>query len=216
VSDILVTLVSRRRERARLVEKLLHGGGAALLVVIGFARMWTAPPGDMGRWLGTLEAGVGVIILAIMGPMMGRHAEAPRRRHVHENQVDWIAVLLGAVFVLDLAMERYDTGAWSALTLAIAGVLLVAGLLDGRLATWSRRRTALQVTDAGVRVGGLFRSVSFAWSEISRIDVEDAEAVIVGRDGRARRFDLRDLRHAEQVARALRRARTRLEQHAGE
>jgi hypothetical protein len=218
MSDVVVPIVSKRRERVQLAQKLQHALPAVVLLFEGFARMSRPGPLDPSRWLGAFEAGTSFLVLAAVARSVAglRDGSAPpRRRHVHPSQVDGVDIALGLMLAIEVIVDRVEMGYWRRPSILLAVATLVVGLCHGRLATWSASRRAMRVTDAGVSVGTrFFRRRAFAWGEIERIDIEERTASIVGRDGRAHAFDLRDLRHAHDVTRALTRARARLDAHS--
>ena len=105
-----------------------------------------------------------------------------------------------------------ETGLWRRPTLLLAILTLAVGLLHGRITAYAAKRQVLCVTESGLSVGGrFFRRFSATWAAIDRIDIADKSAAIVMRDGRTQTFDLIDIRHGNDVTRALARARTRLD-----
>lgn len=219
LTDITVPLVSRRRERVQLAQKIQHGVPAIVIFFEGLDRILSGA-GDVNRWLGTVEAFASLLVLGAIARAIGRlrwgAGHTPPRQRVHLHQVDWVDVLLAAMLFTEVAAHKYETGGWRRPTLLLAILTLGVGLMHGRLTAFQARRRALRVTDQGVTVGGRFFSRFIApWAEISRIDIAEKQAAIVMKDGRVKAFDLIDLRHGNDVTRALARARVRLEAATG-
>jgi hypothetical protein len=207
--------VSRRRERIQLMQKVQHGVPALVLFVEGLDRILNGA-GDANRWLGTVEAFASLLVLGAIARAIGRlrwgAGHTPPRQRVHLHQIDWVDVLLGAMLFTEVAVHWFETGHWRRPTLLLAVATLAVGLLHGRLTAFAAKRRALRITDDGVSVGGkLFGRFTARWSEIARIDLADKSAALVTKDGRTKTFDLIDLRHGNDVTRALARARVRLE-----
>jgi hypothetical protein len=214
LSDITVSLVSRRRERVQLLRKFQHGVPALVLFLEGLERILTRE-GDWNRWLGTAEAFAGMLVLGAIARDIGRlrwgAGHTTPRQRVPLHQVDWTDICLAALLSAEVAAHRVETGLWRRPTLLLAILTLAVGLAHGRITAFMAKRHALHVTDAGVSVGGRFRRFTARWADIDRIDIAEKTAAIVMRDGRTQTFDLIDIRHGNDVTRALTRARTRLE-----
>jgi hypothetical protein len=216
LTDITVPLVSRRRERVQLMQKLQHGVPAVFVFLEGLDRILNNA-GDASRWVGTAEAFAGLLVLGAVGRAIGRlkwgAGHTPPRQRVHLHQVDWVDLGLAALLFTEVGVHYFDTGHWARPTILLAVVTLAIGLSHGRLTAYAAKRRALRITDDGVAVGGLlFRTFTARWSDIARIDLADRSAALVMKDGRTQAFDLIDLRHGNDVTRALTRARVRLEQ----
>src|SRR5262249_15533918 len=136
----------------------------------------------------------------------------PPRQRVHLSQVDWVDIFLSLLLFTEVAARYIETEPhrWARPTIVLALATLGIGLLHGRLTAFAATRQALRVTETGISVGGrFFGKFTVAWHEIERIDINEKSAAIVVRDGRSRTFDLIDIRHSNDVTRALNRARTR-------
>ena len=217
MSDVTVPLVSRRRERLKVLQKLQHGIPATVVFVEGLDRILTEA-GDWNRWLGTVEAIASLFVLGAILRSIGRlrwgAGHLPPRQRVHVSQVDWVDIFLGLMLFIEVAARYVETEPhrWARPTIVTALATLAVGLLHGRLTTYAANRRALRVTESGVSVGGRFLTrFTAAWQEIDRIDISEKTATIVMRDGRTQAFDLIDIRHSNDVTRALNRARTRLD-----
>jgi len=215
LTDIIVPLVSRRRERVQLLQRIQHGVPALVLFVEGLDRILTRQ-GDWNRWLGTAEAFASLLLLGAIARAIGRlrwgAGHTPPRQRVHVTQVDWLSLALASLLLLEIAAYRFETGAWRHVTIAVAVVTLAVGLLHGRITAFAANRHTLRVTDHGVTAGGrFFQRFTATWAAIDRIDIAEKSAAIVKRDGRTRTFDLIDIRHSNDVTRALTRARSRLD-----
>jgi len=211
LTDITVPLVSRRRERLQVLQKVQHGVPALVVFLQGLDRILTGA-GDWNRWLGTVEAFAAMLVLGAIGRTIGRlrwGTHTPPRQRVHQSQIDWIDILLSLLLFAEVAAHYSETHRWRGPTLVLAVLTLAVGLLHGRLTEFSAKRHALRVTETRISVGGRFFSrFTAVFSEIDRIDITEKSAVIVLRDGRTKALDLLDIRHSNDVTRALNRART--------
>lgn len=216
LTDITVPLVSRRRERVQLLQKVQHGVPAVVVFYEGLQRIFTGA-GDASRWVGTAEAFAGMLVLGALARAIGRlkwgAGHTPPRQRVHLHQVDWVDIGLAALLLTEVGVHYYDTGHWRRPTMLLAVVTLAVGVLHGRMTAFAAKRRALRITDDGITIGGkLLSQFTARWSEIARIELADKSAALVLKDGRSQLFDLVDLRHGNDVTRALTRARVRLEQ----
>jgi hypothetical protein len=216
LTDISVPLVSRRRERVQLAQKIQHGIPAVVVFYEGLERIFTGA-GDLSRWVGTAEAFAGMLVLGALARSIGRlkwgAGHTPPRQRVHLHQVDWVDLGLAALLFTEVAAHYLDTHHWRRPTILLAVVTLAMGLLHGRITAFAAKRRALRITDDGITIGGRwFRTFTARWSEIARIELADKSASLVMKSGRTEVFDLVDIRHGNDVTRALTRARVRLEQ----
>jgi hypothetical protein len=95
----------------------------------------------------------------------------------------------------------------------MAAVLVVTGLLHGRILRAAERRRSLRVTDEGIYVPGRrfkVRKLQAKWEDVASIEIGERWAVITTRAGRVRKLDLPDLDHADEVRRALAQAQLRI------
>ena len=214
LSDIIVPLVSRRRERLQVLQKVQQGIPSLVLFLQGLDRILTGA-GDWNRWLGTLQTFAGMLVLGAISRAITRlrwGTHQPPRQRMNPTQVDWIVILLSLLLVAEVAAHYYETRQLRDLTLVLAIATLAGGLLHGRLKAFDAKREVLRVTDSGVSVGGrFFNRFTAAYEQISRIDIAEKSAIVVLRDGRTKEIDLIDIRHSNDVTRALTKARTRLE-----
>jgi hypothetical protein len=198
------------------MQKVQHGVPAVVVFYEGLDRIFTGA-GDASRWVGTAEAFAGMLVLGALARAIGRlkwgAGHTPPRQRVHLHQVEWVGVGLASLLFAEVAVQYYDTSHWRRPTILLAVVTLALSLLHGRLTAYMAKRRALRITDDGITIGGrLFGRFTARWSEIARIDLADKSAALVLKDGRTQAFDLIDLRHGNDVTRALTRARVRLEQ----
>lgn len=196
------------------MQKLQHVVPALVLFWEGVQRIWDYA-GESSRWLGTAEAFASALVLGSIARALGRlkwgAGDAPRRRHVDVHAVDWLELFMAAMLFIEVLTHFQETGRWRRPTLLLAVTTLVVGLCHGRLIAWATKRGALRITDEGVSAGErFFKRFVARWDQIARIDVDQSSAAVVTHDGRTKRFDLTDLRHGGDVARALTRARARL------
>lgn len=94
----------------------------------------------------------------------------------------------------------------------MAAVLVVTGLLHGRMTRAARRRQSIRVTDDGLHVPGRrfkMRKIDATWAEIEAIEIGERWAVITTQTGRKRKLDLSDLESADRVRDALAEAERR-------
>lgn len=209
--NIAVPLVSRRRERVLLVQKLQHVLPGFVLLADGADALGR---GASGFALGIAVAEVVTSLLVIVAFV--RFLRAVRRArsdsaHSAHHGVDWVDVLLSGMLATEALAHWHDRGHLPRPTILLAAVLLVLGLFHGRLMAARMRRRALRVTEQGVTIGGRFFTTFRApWPAIARIDIDASTARVVRRDGRERRLNLGDLKVEAEVRDALLQARAQL------
>src|SRR5262249_9014700 len=125
--------------------------------------------------------------------------------------VDWFDVFLSGMLVTEVLTHHYETGHWRRPTILMAVLMLALGLMHGKIAAWGARKRALRITSDTLSIGHRFwflPGFSVKWADVTRVDVADAAAVVVTRDGRERRIALDEMRNPGPVADALRTAAT--------
>jgi hypothetical protein len=209
---LTVPLRSKRRERAILVQKLQHAAPAAVLLVAGLKALGEGVDG-FALALAILEIVTSValaasVILAIRKAR--RPASASATLHSHHGP-DWIDVFTAGVLFTE-AIERYHhTHHIARPTILLAVVLLIIGLLHGRILTRAGRRMTLRIGKDDLFVGGRpFRTLRVTWADLASIDIGPRYATVTARNGRQRKLDLPDLEGADAVRAALQTAQQRL------
>jgi hypothetical protein len=208
VTEITVPLVSRRRERVQLFQKLQHAVPAPVLLGDGISRI----TGHAALWSTTLGAAEVTASAVVIGALL-RAIRDQRKPAAHAHQshsVDWIDVFLGVMVLVEVLVHHHETGRIQRPSLLLGATLIALGLAHGRLLERASRRRALKVTDDGITVGQkFFRRFSVRWPEIAEIHVSEARGYVIARDGREHRFDFDDLQAPADVRDALHAAQAR-------
>jgi len=159
--------------------------------------------GDTGAgfWLGLAEVAIGaVVIVSFVRAMRGAKQKVAASHHGSHHGPDWLDLFLAAMLVVEAVVHQQETGHLPRPTLLMAAVMMVLGLAHGRIATASERRRSLQVSDAGVTVGGrFFTRFTASWNQIADVRITERDAAVVTTDGRTRRFDLADIANLHEV-----------------
>jgi hypothetical protein len=211
VADLIVPLISRRRERGQFAQKFQHGVPAVFLLFNGLRRLFEEPHG----W--SLAVGAAEVIVSVV--VVGAFSRGLRalRQDTHQSPSthhgpDWIDVFLGVLVAIEAWAHWHETGHVKRPMLFLAITLVVVGLNHGRLTAFIRRRRALRVSDTGISLPlRFFRRFEGTWAELVSMDVGPRIARIVRRDGREHSLNLDDLKNATEVRAALERGRQRLE-----
>ena len=212
LSEIIVPLESRRRQRAAFAQKLQHAVAGVFLLFQGLNTLSHGPEG--------LELAIAVIEVVTSGLLMVamiRVVRQLRRRdsggqgHAHHG-IDWVDVLIAAVLGAEGLEHWHTTHHLPRPTIVLALSLLVIGLMHGRIAAAGGRRRALRVGPTGLTVPHrrFFGREVFSWNQIAGITIGTREAVIEIRNGPSRTIDLADLDNASQVVAALQDAQSRV------
>lgn len=194
-----------------IVQKLQHVLPSPVLIRDGLTRLSARASG----WSLVL-AGAEVVTGALV---VGSFLLAARRAfirkaddHVHHG-VDWVDLFLGLMLAVEVFVHHEETGRIQRPTMLLSVTMVVFGLMHGRMLQRVLRHMMLRVDDRGVTAGAkFFRTFSARWKEIADISVGDSDARIRTRDGRERRFNLRNLTKGAEVRDALLAARVEWQQ----
>lgn len=209
-----VPLLSKRRERALLVQKLQHGVPTVVLLFHGLTRL--GEPHDWSRVVGVAEIIASALVIGAFSHRLravrrNTHAGAPSAHH----GVDWIDLCLGLMLSVEAWSHWYETGRVQRPTLLLALTMVGLGLLHGRMTTAGRRRRVVRIGSDGVSIGErFFRRFAATWAELTSIDLGPRHARIVRKDGRTCTIDFADLQNADDVRAVLARAQDLLAQTA--
>jgi hypothetical protein len=213
--DVSIELQSRRKDRAELVQKVQHVVPAVVLLFAGLQSLAAGVAG-IERAIAAVEI---VTCVLIVGAFARRVRAMRQGTHVRSHGarghgVDWIDIFVSAMLAVEVWEHWHATGHIRRPTVLLSATMLVLGLGHGRLQASLLRRSALRITDAGIKIGSRLRwlrAFSASWSEIARIDLSDTSVRIVLKSGRMRRINLADLRNADEVRDAIRAAARRLQ-----
>jgi hypothetical protein len=210
---VIVPLRSKRRERAVLIQKLQHAVPGAMLLFAGFRAIGEHASG-FPLALAVFEIVSSVLLIGSV-IIAFRKARRPARSehvpHLHHGGVDWIDIFTAALLFAEVAEHWHLKHHVARPTLLTAFVLLIVGLLHGRIARRAERRFTIRVEDDDLYVGGKpFRALRVKWADIASIDIDSRYGTIRTRAGRTRRLNLSDLEGANHVRAALEEARRRI------
>jgi len=206
VSDTVIPLLSRRRERALVVQKLPHVLGAVGLLVDGLLRV-QHPQETYGMAVGAAELLTSALVLGAFLWSLATTRARTDGAHAHEpHGVDWVDLLLGAMFAVEAVAHHYETNHWSRPTILLAVTMVAVGLLHGPIVARARRRRGLQITNKGLTIGQGLRRFSAEWSDLKPIAVSERWGVLESASGTQYKIDLGDLGNEQQVRDALREA----------
>ncbi len=199
--EISLPLVSRRRERLRMMQKFQHAVPAVVLLGAGVHGLMQGVQG----FAFALAIGELVVSVLLLRTLRKELAAARQPHPAHHHGVDWFDVFAAGVLTAE-ALEHWHTHHHLPRpTLLLVALTLALGLFHDQIAAFTARRRMLHIDASGIRVGGqvlFFRRFLAPWSEIERIDLDDRTARIVTRR-RQRKIDLADLRNAPEVRQAL-------------
>lgn len=209
--SVQLPLLSRRRERAQLVQKFQHVIPAIFLLGAGIQGLMHGERG-FALALAVAEIVTSALLLRSMAKELIALRSFHGSEHTAHHGVDWFEIFAAGVLTVE-ALEHWHTHSHLPRpSFLLAAITLIMGIFHGRIAAFSARRRSLRIDQTGLRIGGRFLFVHFSvpWADLERIDVDDRYARIVARGGRTRRINLKDLRNASEVREALLSARARL------
>lgn len=220
MKDWIVPLQSRRQQRVLLVQKLQHVLPAAVLLAAGLQE-FTAEPHGWALVLAITEIVVGLLMLAALTKtayasrhLLKRTADAAHTAHHAHSEIEWENFIAAALVLAEGWEHRMHGGHhFPRPAILAAAVLVVTGLLNGRIMRMATRRRSLRVSDEGLYVPGRrfkARKIDAKWADVASIDIGERWAVVKTRTGRTRRLDLLDLLAPAAVRDALDEAQKRL------
>jgi hypothetical protein len=207
MADVVIELQSRRKDRAALVQKLQHVVAAVALLFAGLQTLMAGEAG-VGRAIAAAEIVTAALIVgAFARKVRALRHDAHAQPQGHAHGVDWVDLFVSAMLAVEVWEHWHATGHIRRPTVLLSATMLAFGLLHGRIMAAAQRRSALRITDAGVKVRfSKLRSFSASWPEIAGIDVSDTRARVVLKSGRTREINLSDLHNAAEVRAAFRAA----------
>jgi hypothetical protein len=210
-TSVEIPLLSKRRERGKLLQKLQHTIPAVPLLAAGIQRLMHGEQG-FPLVLAVAEIVTSLLLLRTMVKELAALRRPSAAHTGHHHGVEWFDIFAAGVLTVE-ALEHWHTQHHLPRPMILLAALTLAlGLFHGRFAAFSKRRRSLRIDTAGIRVGGRFIFSQFFvdWPNIERIDLDDTKARILARNGRQRHINFKDLRNAAEVREALLAARARL------
>ncbi len=211
MTEIAVPLRSRRREPVLIIQKLQHVLPTPVLIRDGLTRLG----GEASGWRLVLAGAEIVTGALVIGSFLlaARRAFARKPDAHARHRVDWVDLFLGLMLAVEVFVHHEETGRIQRPAVLLSATMIVFGLMHG----WMQQRVlhhfTLRVDDRGVTAGAkFFRTFTARWQEIADIAVGDANARILTRDGRERRFNLKNLTKGAEVRDALLAARVEWQQ----
>ncbi len=204
-------LHSRRREPMLIIQKIQHVLPSPVLIRDGFARL-SAGASGWGLVLAGAEAVTGALVVGSFLLAARRAFMRKPGDHAHHG-IDWVDLFLGLMLAVEAFVHHEETGRIQRPTVLLSATMIVFGLMHGRMLQRVLRHMMLRVDDRGVTAGAkFFRTFSARWREIADISVGEVDARIRTRDGRERRFNLKNLTKGAEVRDALLAARVEWQQ----
>lgn len=205
----------RRVQRGRFAQKLQHALPSVIVLMDGLDHLQHDPHGA-SLALGIAEAGVSlaVIVTVVRGfRELIESAGTTHDGHAH-HRVDWIDICLAAMLLVEAYAKYHANGHIARPTILLAVVLLIIGVMHGRIAAGGARRLELRVDDDGISVPGrFFRRLTLPWSEVAEITIGPGTARVIATNGREQALNLADAINADAIRHVLTEGRERLEAH---
>jgi mannose-6-phosphate isomerase-like protein (cupin superfamily) len=206
VSETAIPFLSRRRERALVVEKVPNVLGALALFGDGVLRAQHETQ-TYGWALSGAEVLASILVLgAFVYALVVSFRAKPGDQPATHSGIDWVDLWLAGMFAVEAVAHHYETNHWPRPTVLLAATMFVVAILHRPMAALSRRRRGLVMSNKGLRVGRPFHRFRADWSTLKPITVSERWAVLETIDGHAHRIDLSDLGNERQVREALREA----------
>ncbi|MFI5311979.1 MAG: hypothetical protein ACHQQ3_12140 [Gemmatimonadales bacterium] len=207
---LIVPLHSRRRRRARAVQRLQDVIPAGALLIAGVQGLVAGASGAALALALTEIVTTALLLTSIMRTIREARSSAPPPPH--SGDISWGEIWAASVLMAEW-WERWHEGHHrSRPTLLLAAVTLLVGLFHGRVTRAVQRRRALTLTDDSFSVGGrrLWSRFRSSWDELATISITPTEARVRTLSDKVWKIDLADLENADEVRSALEVARKRL------
>lgn len=191
------------------------------MLVFAGLQQFTEDPHGWALALAIVEILVGLLMLGALGrtAYVSRHLLKPSTPASHHGshahpEVEWENFVAAAMVLAEGWEHRMHGGHhFPRPAILTAAVLIVTGLLHGRILRAAQRRRTLRVSDEGIYVPGRrfkAKKIDARWADVASIEIGERWAVVKTRSGRQRRLDLPDLDTEAAVRGALAAARERL------
>jgi hypothetical protein len=212
---ISIPLRYRRAERGRFVSKLQHAVPSLVVFADGLDHLSHDPHG-VELALGMFEIVAAVLVMGSVIRGVGhlrRRLAAPHADHDDAHHgVDWIDIFIGVMLSVEAYAKYHATSHIPRPTILLALTMFIVGLTHRRIAAWGDRKREMRVGPDGISVPGKpFQRLTWAWSEVESIEMDDRSAVIKAIDGRSKRIELSDVLQPKAVRDAVMSARTFLD-----
>ena len=204
----------RRVQRGQFAQKLQHAIPSVVVLNDGITHLQHEPHGT-SLALGVAEVAVSILVIGSVVRGWRRLISKTPKAAGHSHQahgVDWIDLFLGAMLLVEAYAKFHANGRIARPMILLGAVLMVVGILHGRIAGWADRRLELRVNEHGISVPGrFFRRLTLAWADVAEITVGPATARLIAADGRDQSLDLADAANAEDIRHVLAEASARLD-----
>lgn len=205
----------RRVQRGQFAQKLQHALPSVIVLMDGVDHLQHDPYGA-SLALGIAEVGVSLAVIVTVVRGFRKLVKGGGSTHEGHAQhgVDWIDICLGAMLLVEAYAKYHANGHVARPIILMAVVLLIIGVMHGRIAAGGARRLELRVDDDGISVPGrFFRRLTLPWSEVAEITVGPGKARVIATNGREQGLNLADAINADAIRQVLNEARERLEAH---
>ena len=201
----------RRVQRGQFLQKLQHAIPSVMVLSDGISHLQHDPHGA-SLALGVAEVVVSVLVIGSVIRGLRQLLSKTSAPAGHAHRIDWIDIFLGAMLLVEAYAKFHANGRLARPTILMGVVLLVIGLLHGRIAARGDRRLELRVDDHGISVPGrFFRRLTLPWAEVAEITIGSTTARLIAKDGRDQSLNLADAANADVIRHALADAAARLE-----
>jgi hypothetical protein len=185
-----------------LIQKLQHLFPAVVLLGAGLQGLMGEEPRPWGLALPVAQIAIGALMLGAVAETaygtrhLWRRTSAAHAEHHAHPAIEWENFIAAAMILAEGVERRLHGGHhFPRPAIVMAVVLVVTGLLHGRVLSAAERRSTLRVEPDGIYVPGRrfrVRKIQAKWADLASIEIGDRRAVITTREGRVRRLDLFD------------------------
>jgi len=207
---LTVRIVSRRRAKVLLVQKLEHTIPSAVLLADGLRR-FVAEPTPLSIGLAVAEVVTSALVLRAFA-LAVRHAFKHQAAGHEHHGPDWLDIFLGVMVLTEVFVHYHETGHITRPKILLAVTLVGLGVLHGKQESFVHRRRSLAIDDDGLRVRvRLTKRLKASWDDIDRIEVGPRYFTVSTRTGRKFSIDGDDLVNVPDVRAAMEQARDHLQ-----
>ena len=145
---LTVPIVSRRRAKVLLVQKLEHTIPSAVLLADGLRR-FVAEPTPLSIGLAVAEVATSALVLRAFA-LAVRHAFTHQAVGHEHHGPDWLDIFLGVMVLTEVFVHYHETGHITRPKVLLAVTLVGLGVLHGKQESFVHRRRSLAIDDDGL------------------------------------------------------------------
>lgn len=194
-NEVTINLNDKRVRMLGRLQVLQDAWCAFALVPAGLARIHSADL--LERSLAVVELlAVTALVLVTVRELRGGDDDV--------SEVSWTNFAVGAVLIVESALQTHEHGHWFRPTLLTGVASIILGYVQNQRRKKGKRRRMIRVSDERLVMHlGKFRKFDQPWSEIERVEDTGDTLIISPRSGRKRKIQFKRYDNAEEIRSAI-------------